>query len=774
MKKSSLFWAITCLTSALPLFNIPLAAADIYTNQKNYTDLRFGMFIHYNMGTYHDQEWVSPWQDPNSFNPSNVDTDQWADAAKSANMKYAVLTTKHHDGFALWPSKWGNYNVMNSAYKQDIVQKYVTSMRAKGILPGLYFSIWDRQRGIQNNSIGRGDIEFIKDQLTELLTNYGEIPVLIIDGWAWEMGHNQVPYQEIRELVKRLQPNILIVDHNGQTQPWDEDIIYFEEPKGVWAPNSNTYAANQGKPLVSDQWFWHWWMPNTEPASVASIVNDHLGYLEPRYTNMLVNVSPNPQGALDTNVVNRLAEIGAAWTPNTSRPALPAQPIVLDHPITANSAIATSGNANNVIDGSLDYVNTYVETLWQSSASLPQSITLDLGYTYNNINMLNYLPSQNLTDGQITSYALYASSDGSTFNLVTSGTWSADKTMKRVTFASQIARYIKLQVNGASGGYAAASELEVGSYTNAIPTATGIDTFDANAVYRIVNKASGKALGVNSSTANGTQITQRTSVDAVDQKWIIEDLGKGKFKITNKLSGIVMDVSGGSQSGGANIIQWTDSESYWEPSAKNQQWNIANTGGGYFKITSVNSGLALENSNALKTDGNPVIQNNFTKADKQLWSIQKISDNYDPAGYYKIINLQSNKAIDVSGGSYSAGAPIIQWPFTSGDNQLWKIETVGNLASGQYKLTNKRSSLVLDVSGAVATDGALITQSYYTGANNQKWNIQFMGKGLYKITNGASGKSLDVSGSSLLDSAGIVQFPYTGDNDQQWLLIRAQ
>lgn len=88
-----------------------------------------------------------------------------------------------------------------------------------------------------------------------MLTNYGEIPVLIIDGWAWEMGHNEVPYQEIRELVKRLQPNILIVDHNGQTQPWDEDIIY-------------------------------------------------------------------PDGELDNNVVNRLAEIGQAWKPNESRPPL--------------------------------------------------------------------------------------------------------------------------------------------------------------------------------------------------------------------------------------------------------------------------------------------------------------------------------------------------------------------------------------------------------------------------------------------------------------------
>lgn len=771
MKNRKKILAIVGLLAALPLVTAVPVFADIYNNQKNYVDLRFGMFIHYNMGTYHDQEWVSPWQDPYSFNPSNVNTDQWADAAKSAGMKYAVLTTKHHDGFALWPSNYGNYNVMNSAYQQDIVKKYVNSMRAKGILPGIYFSIWDRQRGIQNNSVSRGDLDFIKGQLTELLTNYGEIPVLIIDGWAWEMGHNQVAYQDIRELVKRLQPNILIVDHNGQTQPWDEDIIYFEEPKGVWAPNNNSYAANQGKPLVSDQWFWHWWMPSTEPASVSNIVNDHLGYLEPRYTNMLVNVSPNPQGELDTNVVNRLAEIGAAWSPLTSRPPLPAQPIVLDHPITANSASATSGSANNAIDGSLDYVNSYVETLWQTSSSMPQSITLDLGYVYNNINMLNYLPSQNLSDGKITSYSLYSSQDGTTFNLVASGTWISDNTMKRVTFTAQTARYFKLQVNAATGSYAAASELEVGSYTTNIPTQTGVDIFDANSVYRIINKASGKALGVGNSTANGAVVAQRTSVDAADQKWTIDDLGQGKFKIMNKYSGVVMDVPGASQSPGTGIVQWTDSESSWEPSAKNQQWSIASVGLNTFKITSMSSGLALENKSGVKTDGNPAVQNTFTNASKQQWTIQKIADNYDPAAYYKIVNLKSNKALDVAGGSYSAGAPIIQWPFTGSDNQLWKVESTG---SNQYKITNKKSNLTLDVNSASLNNDATITQSNYAGSNNQKWNIQFIGKGLYKISNANSGKSLDVSGGSLMNEAAIIQYSYAGESDQQWALVKVQ
>ena len=78
---------------------------DIHQLQADFRKLGFGMFIHFNMGTYHEKEWVEPGRDPASFNPAKLDCGQWADAADSAGMKYAVLTTKHHDGFCLWDSQ---------------------------------------------------------------------------------------------------------------------------------------------------------------------------------------------------------------------------------------------------------------------------------------------------------------------------------------------------------------------------------------------------------------------------------------------------------------------------------------------------------------------------------------------------------------------------------------------------------------------------------------------------------------------------------------------
>ena len=88
--------------------------------QQAFVDLRFGMFIHYNIPTYMEDDWADPDASPQIFNPDSLDTDQWAEAAKSANMSYGALTTKHHSGFCIWDTKTTDYNVMNSPLKRDV------------------------------------------------------------------------------------------------------------------------------------------------------------------------------------------------------------------------------------------------------------------------------------------------------------------------------------------------------------------------------------------------------------------------------------------------------------------------------------------------------------------------------------------------------------------------------------------------------------------------------------------------------------------------------
>src|SRR5919197_4903602 len=107
------FMTTTALTAAGAAALSPTAAraasrGNRYELQKRFVDWRFGMFLHFNMGTFHDMEWVNPNQDPLSFNPTALDCGQWADAAKAAGMRFAVLTAKHHDGFCLWPTRFAD------------------------------------------------------------------------------------------------------------------------------------------------------------------------------------------------------------------------------------------------------------------------------------------------------------------------------------------------------------------------------------------------------------------------------------------------------------------------------------------------------------------------------------------------------------------------------------------------------------------------------------------------------------------------------------------
>jgi alpha-L-fucosidase len=439
--------------------------------QREFVDLRFGMFIHFGILTY-----AGVWSQPNlpieRFNPTLLNPAQWADAALSAHMKFGLLTTRHHDGFALWPSAAGTFNVKSIPWKNgqgDVVKEYVDAFRAKGLLPGLYYSVWDNTQGIGNGPVTPAQLDYVKTQITELLTNYGPIPILVFDGWSWKPGHKAVAYQEIRELVKSLQPNCLLTDHTHLADPWEVDIVNFEEPTAQFAPPDNTYAAEQDTKINAsggNDWFW---APSIGGLmSVSTVVDGHLKLLEPRWTNFILNCPPNRDGLLDAAIVTRLAEVGAAWSPDLARPPLPAQPPPIDHPYTALSATATSGVALDAIDGK-NNSNNY--TAWRSAGALPQSITVDLGVVRPDVGMLAYVPGYtNLkggtgdTTGAITEYTILVGTDETTFTTVATGTWAGDGKMKVATFAPAAARFVRLKADAVGAGASAvATELTIGA-----------------------------------------------------------------------------------------------------------------------------------------------------------------------------------------------------------------------------------------------------------------------------------------------------------------------
>jgi alpha-L-fucosidase len=320
--------------------------------QQEFLDLRFGMFIHLNMATFEQREWGDPKVSPQVFNPAHLDTDQWARAARSAGMTYGCLTTKHHDGFCLWPTATSSPNVKNATFQHDIVRAYVDSFRQQGLKVCLYLSILDLRADIRPYQITRRKIDMIKAQLTELLTNYGEVLALIFDGWnaSWSrLTYDQVPFREIYDHIKNLQPNCLVSDYNAGQYPgsalYYTDIKQYEQHAGQKIPGDSLVPSQSGTTLQRE-WFWKRDYPTQALRPAREIVEEWLGPFNERHCNLILNVAPNTDGRFDQNAIDRLAEIGQAWKHPGPAPKLDPSVVIT----TPNLAFAQRSFASSSSD----------------------------------------------------------------------------------------------------------------------------------------------------------------------------------------------------------------------------------------------------------------------------------------------------------------------------------------------------------------------------------------------------------------------------------------
>ncbi len=191
---------------------------------------KFGMFIHwgiYALTEFHEQAFARldiPREEyealAQKFNPVKYDPEEWVLLAKKAGMKYICFTTKHHDGFCMWNTKYTDYNIMNTPYGKDVLKMLANACEKHGMLLSLYYSNpdWHHPHAYNNRSTHQWKaiineeadfnvyIQYIKDQVTELLTNYGEIYTFF-----WDIPP-QIEDKSINELIRKLQPEILIND----------------------------------------------------------------------------------------------------------------------------------------------------------------------------------------------------------------------------------------------------------------------------------------------------------------------------------------------------------------------------------------------------------------------------------------------------------------------------------------------------------------------------------------------------------------------------------
>lgn len=316
-------------------------------SRQQFQDMKFGMFIHWGPFSIPGAgEWVMNNRNikvenythlMEFFNPIEFDAEKWVDMAKNAGMKYITLITRHHDGFSMWDTKYSDFNIMNSPYRKDIVKMIADECHKQGIKIFFYYSLLDWRRndyswwtGNTGKGTGRtvkGDwndyIMFMKNQLTELLTNYGEISGIWFDGYWDQYKPNQdeaavketyVDWHmtELYALIHKLQPQCL-VGNNHHMQPLEgEDFQMFEKD----LPGGNTTgfggAGVSALPLETCETMNNSWGYNITDLTYKS-VKDLVHYIVTAAgmnSNFLLNIGPMPDGDVQQEFKDTLAAIG--------------------------------------------------------------------------------------------------------------------------------------------------------------------------------------------------------------------------------------------------------------------------------------------------------------------------------------------------------------------------------------------------------------------------------------------------------------------------------
>jgi alpha-L-fucosidase len=289
---------------------------------------RFGMFVHFNLATFAGTDWAGGYEDPDLFNPAKLNCGQWADSAKEAGMTYLVLTVKHTEGIALYPSAVTSRDTrMFRKFrngKGDIVREFVDACRSRELKVGLYYCFpGDYSDDAHKNAPppgmpnlhgmppeAAGDyVGFVKRQLAEILTRYGPIDLLWID--QFENKYTGARWPEIMRFLKALQPGCLVLANNARNLQ-ESDILSYEYPwKGDMPAPGNLSPAEVCDTIQTDaRWFWRRATKSSDLRSAAVIV-DLLKTCNSRNANYLLDVPPDPDGLISGPQLERLRQTSA-------------------------------------------------------------------------------------------------------------------------------------------------------------------------------------------------------------------------------------------------------------------------------------------------------------------------------------------------------------------------------------------------------------------------------------------------------------------------------
>lgn len=375
----------------------------------------FHAFIHFTVNTFTGREWGNGDEAEALFNPTALDADQIARTVKEAGMKGLVLTAKHHDGFCLWPSKFTEHSVRNSPWKNgkgDVVREFADACKRQGIKFGVYLSPWDRNRA----DYGKPEyVTYYKNQLRELLSNYGPIFEVWFDGANGGDGYyggarekrkvNANSYYDlpgIDRIIRELQPNAIIQRDFGPDGRWggnengeagdpcwatlkNEHLVFpttygsprnlhGERPGEIWMPSECPIS------ILASGWFYR---PDNKPRPFDKLRTIYLHTIG-RGANLLLNLAPDKRGQLDDDTIASLRQF-KKW-----------------HDLTFGNDLATRAraSADNTRGGDERFsaakaTDGDLTTYWCSDDGVTTpSLTLDFGnpVTFNLIRLREFLP----------------------------------------------------------------------------------------------------------------------------------------------------------------------------------------------------------------------------------------------------------------------------------------------------------------------------------------------------------------------------------------------
>ncbi len=331
---------------ATPEMKVDMASRLVPTAQQlEWQEMEFTAFLHFGMNTFTGNEWGDGKESPELFNPSELDCEQWVRALKDGGFKMALITAKHHDGFCLWPTATTEYSVKNSPWKDgkgDVVRELRDACEKYGMKFGVYLSPWDRNAECYGDSPAYN--KFFIEQLTELLTNYGEVHEVWFDGANGEgpNGKKQVyDWEAILKTIRTLQPKAV-------TAIMGDDVRWVGNEGGLgreteWSataltPGSYTHSdASNGalgiKPMAKDlgsreliakanELYWYpsevdvsirpgWFYHAEQDEQVRSLANLVNIYYRSVGCNsvLLLNIPPDRRGLIHEIDVQRIKEL---------------------------------------------------------------------------------------------------------------------------------------------------------------------------------------------------------------------------------------------------------------------------------------------------------------------------------------------------------------------------------------------------------------------------------------------------------------------------------